>query len=92
MQQAFDPQNKDLNFYKTVLGDYSNLLEQMAGNNNAATAAMTLSSLESKTEGSRMSSGESYGMLSNQYGLSRQSMESSKKAKKNMKLSSDNWL
>ena len=92
MQEAFDPANKSLNYYKKVLGDYSNLLEQMQGNNTAATAAMTLSSIEARTEGARMSSGESYGMLSNQFGLSRQSVESSKKAKKNTKLSSDNWL
>lgn len=92
MQEKYDPQNKDLNYYGTVLGDYSTLLKQMVGNNTSATSAMTLSTLEAKSEGSRMSSTESYGMLSNQFGLTRQSGETFKKAKKNQLLSSDNWL
>jgi hypothetical protein len=92
MIEKYDPQNKTLNYYGTVLGDYSTLLGQMENNLSSATSAMTLSTLEAKSEGSRLSSTDSYGMISNQFGLSRQSEETYKKAKKNHKLSSDNWL
>ena len=92
MQEKYDPQNKTLNYYQSVLCDYSNLLSQMQDDQSSATAAMNLSTLESKTEGSRLIADSSYGLLANQFGLQRQSEDTFKKAKKTGKLSTDNWL
>ena len=91
MVERFDPQNKDVNYYGKVLGDYSAILSQMNSDTSSATAAMNLSTKEAKAETTRLSS-ESFDMLSNQFGLTRQSEDSFKKARKTTLMSSDNWL
>lgn len=87
MLAMYDPQNTDYNYYGSIVGDYTNLISQMADDRQGATTAMKLSTVEAKPEADRMQNSEDqWNLLAIQFGLQSRSEKVVKKAMKISKL------
>jgi hypothetical protein len=95
MINKFDPQNTMYRDFGNKLGDYSSTLNQMVQTSNAATVAMSLSTLESKKPSVNMATStvEQFQMLNSEFGLDSRANRVYKKARKYSRLgASDSML